>query len=254
MNRKLLRKAERAIEQHDLGELTACLAEQPIIVSAPLAEDEYQLLHYAAWQNFSEAIPLLVRQGADVNAGDGLGQTPLHYAAHHGKVEAAVALVDLGADINRCTQSGRSPLSYSVGYPVGDMLIARGATIDWNSAVWMGRADIIRQSLAEQQSEFSPRDLLSEAILAQQLEMVGLALDAGADPNELYTSGEAPIHLSVKASYYAPAIASLLIARGADPNLRTQPPAMLARATALDIAIFFSNAACEALLRQHGVQ
>jgi len=248
VSEKIQQKAERAIERHDLAALRSLLEKHPTIVSSFVLDDGEGLLHYAAWQGFAKAIPLLIQYGANVNAQDEKGWTPLHYAAYHGKVDAAIALVDHGADVNLQTLSGHSPLAFSHGYPVGEMLVNRGASIDWVVAARMGRADIIRQQLREEQ-EIPLRQLLSTAIQAQQLSVVQLALEAGVNPNEINASGLAPLHESVMASYFDPRITSLLLEHGANSKLQAQPPSQYARATAVDIAIFFSNAACAAVLR-----
>jgi ankyrin repeat protein len=55
-------------------------------------------LNWAAWYNRPEAIRFLLAHGADVNAANLTGFTPLHHAAENGSVEAARALLEAGAD------------------------------------------------------------------------------------------------------------------------------------------------------------
>lgn len=55
-------------------------------------------LHLAAIRGFAELIPVLVRHGAQVNAVNYYGHTPLYYAARHGHRAAVAALIDAGAD------------------------------------------------------------------------------------------------------------------------------------------------------------
>ena len=60
------------------------------------------LLHVASKNNSTEAIDLMVKNGAwDCNPRDELGFTPLHIAAIHGNMQAVEKLVDLGADASQ---------------------------------------------------------------------------------------------------------------------------------------------------------
>ena len=56
------------------------------------------------------AIKALLKAGADVNARDGLGDTPLHEAAQMGEVAATQALLEASADVNARSDSGQTPL------------------------------------------------------------------------------------------------------------------------------------------------
>ena len=48
--------------------------------------------------------------GADINAKDNNGETPLHSAADAGHADIIRALVELGADINAQDEDGETPL------------------------------------------------------------------------------------------------------------------------------------------------
>ena len=67
------------------------------------------LLHIASEQiNEPEIIDLLVKSGANVNAHDAEGFTPLHMAAIHGNLKIVKKLVDLEADVNIVTTDGKN--------------------------------------------------------------------------------------------------------------------------------------------------
>ena len=66
--------------------------------------------HYIAGEqvNEPEIIDLLVQSGANVNAQDAEGFTPLHMAAIHGNLKIVKKLVDLEADVNIATTDGKN--------------------------------------------------------------------------------------------------------------------------------------------------
>ena len=67
------------------------------------------VLHIASKENNEpEIIDLLVKSGANVNAQDAEGFTPLHMAAIHGNLKIVKKLVDLDADVNIVTTDGKN--------------------------------------------------------------------------------------------------------------------------------------------------
>ena len=67
------------------------------------------LLHTASKKNNEpEIIDLLVKSGANVNAQDAEGFTPLHMAAIHGNLKIVKTLFDLDADVNIVTTDGKN--------------------------------------------------------------------------------------------------------------------------------------------------
>jgi ankyrin repeat protein len=57
-----------------------------------------------------ETCLMLVQCGADVNAADAEGLTPLIAAAGHGHLETCLMLVQCGADVNAADAQGQTPL------------------------------------------------------------------------------------------------------------------------------------------------
>ena len=72
---------------------------------------------------------LLIARGADVNAKDDIGMTPL-YTATFMSHQITIELIDRGADVNAKDQNGLTPLYYAVRglrTEIESLLISRGA-------------------------------------------------------------------------------------------------------------------------------
>ena len=82
----------------------------------------------------SNVCALLSQHGADVNAHDNLGMTPLHIAVNTFHPTECVTLVsELGADVNAVDHNEHSPLFIAVSQNATDMvafLLQSGATPD----------------------------------------------------------------------------------------------------------------------------
>jgi len=79
-------------------------------LDANLRSVNFNELHAAAWNNDSTKITELARSGMSVNSASDSGITPLHSAVMKGSVEAARTLISLGANLEARDQYGRTPL------------------------------------------------------------------------------------------------------------------------------------------------
>jgi ankyrin repeat protein len=84
-------------------------------------------IHDAAKEGNIEAVKQHLASGADVNAKDKNGFTPLHLAAMQGQKEVAELLIANGADVNAKGDGGRTPLDWSHKHPeTADLLRKHG--------------------------------------------------------------------------------------------------------------------------------
>lgn len=96
-------------------------------------KDKGAPLHNAAYLGSLGIVDLLLKKGAtSLNEGNFRGQTPLHFACERGHPEVVIRLLDAGADIEAQDMLGRTPLmttGMSKNMEIAKGLIKRGADI-----------------------------------------------------------------------------------------------------------------------------
>ena len=126
-------------------------------------------LHRAAAAGDLERARELIREGADLDAFDDIGYTPLHHAAKNQHVALIELLLDAGADINAREEETNSDTAVSVAAAdsspeVVKLLLERGA--DPAIPGWMGvdsnyragqRRDGLRERILDVLNEHAER-------------------------------------------------------------------------------------------------
>ena len=105
-------------------------------------------LHWSAREGHLEITQALIEAGADVNTKDNDGDTPLHSSAMNGHLEVARDLIKAGADVNAKTGAGHTPLymcAQEGHLEVARVLIKAGSNFDGLSSDQV--ADFLRKML-----------------------------------------------------------------------------------------------------------
>lgn len=163
-------------------------------------------------------VKTLIARGADVNATDNDGFTPLHLAAMNGYADKARYLLEHGASLQALTKQKTTPLH----------LAAERRRFD------AGLLDLL--SGPPNARNVNPRDAegrtpLYRAVDADNAESVKWLIDHGADPNLATSRGEMPLDRALLLEYMK--VAETLCDNGGSPNAITED-GLTVLATAID--------------------
>ncbi|KAI4958820.1 hypothetical protein J4E86_004427 [Alternaria arbusti] len=144
-------------------------------------------LHFAARQGHISIVKTLLNHGATVDSRDAKNATPLHHAIINGKTEIVKVLLEAKADIS--------------------------------STVWSTSYQPLRTTDAANFLERkSQKSLLSTAIVSNSVDIVKLFIDAGADVNEHADDNCPPLFYTL-ATRRGVEMMGMLLGAGADPNI-----------------------------------
>lgn len=198
----------------------------------------WSCLHYAAARGATGVLSRMLDYGADVDARNAAGRTPLAEAAKRGRLQAVALLLRRGADVNSYdTQSGFTPLHLAAQYnhpAVIRALLDVGANVNarnqWNQTplwqaawqAWHGNTEAAHVLVAHgaqidvaDAKGYTP---LQMAARAGNAPMVKYLLDEGADVNHVNNKGRTPLYQAVIGDHIQ--AAKLLLKHGADPNAK----------------------------------
>ncbi len=207
----------RAAEKGDLAEVRGLLDQGTDINGTEGAGAAP--LHVAAGKCRDAVVELLIARGADVNVRGDDDATPLHWAARAGCLPAMRRLLDAGADPSikvRAPFSGilmdgdGTATSFGGGWPP-----VLGTTLHWAAAAGQTEAASLLVERGARVGELDAGELapLHYAAQSGSQATVEMLLSKGA-PWHFPEGDDQPIHFAKTG-----AIAALLVARGADPNM-----------------------------------
>jgi ankyrin repeat protein len=205
--------------------------------------DLNQELSNAIIANDSERVKFLVEKGADVNAPDLQGWTPLQNAARQRKDEMIKTLIELGADPNRPAADGMTPLIAAAmrdHVPSIKMLVEKGADVEQP-----GPQGYRPLALAIAESKYEA----AKALMENGADVSGASGTDGLTPLMLVAAQTGPAEGSrfVPGSTRPSDIARGLIDRGAEVNAQSK-----GGVTALMIAATHNSAPMIGLLMDAG--
>ena len=198
-------------------------------------ENSYSILQNAALNNNKEGVELLIANGADINAKNSNGDTPLSNAINSSNKEIVELLIIKGADTSVKDNNGDSLLHKAiinqVSLEIIELLIATGADMNTKNqygctpmhyAARGGQKEAV-ESLIAYGADVKTRDNnqltpLHEAAIGGKKETVALLITKGADINAQDNTGYTPLHYAIV--QFHKEIVELLLDKGVNINAK----------------------------------
>ncbi len=179
-----------------------------------------------------EAVRRCIRWGADIEAKNSSGRTPLHVT--RGK-DITALLIDRGADVNAKDKNGWTPLHCA----------AREGHRDKAALLIVNGADVSARS----NQMWTPLHWAAKHGHTRHRRVAVLLIARGADVEAKNNRGMTPLHMAASPLYHSGQMTALLIAKGADVNAKDNDGR-----TPLTRAIKNGHNDVADLLRRHGAR
>ncbi|HYL37658.1 MAG TPA: ankyrin repeat domain-containing protein [Bryobacteraceae bacterium] len=212
----------------------ACLLLAGLSVPRTQAEGAGNPFYNAIRNNDLAALRRLLHQPGAAKNTDRRGTTPLMYAAALGSLDAMKLLVEAGADVNAVNDFGATPLMWCAG-DVAKVryLLDRGASVTARSkegrtplaiaATYDGSAEILKLMIEKgadvRAKDASGTSVLESAVTVNNLEAARLLLAKGADPNTVDDLGYTGLAQAAGSSDHSAELVKLLLDHGAKVNV-----------------------------------
>jgi len=243
-----------AIENQDVSELRLQMKDltpeqlrQIFIQPVPGEENQYTLLHYAAWQDNPDLLAPLLEYVTDLEIRDSFGWTPLMSAINRGSRENVKLLLGHGAKIDCDFAKGLTLVADAMSFndkELVSLLIENGAQVSNSKS----------ESIVDGENSID-YPLLHYAVDDGQEDMVRILAEKGKAPlNIPDQSGWYPLHLASGHGYVE--IVKLLVNKGADINVKDKdgntPLAWARKMEAREVEAFLSMTGAVADDSWHG--
>jgi ankyrin repeat protein len=211
------------------------------------AKDEggFTPLHEASFHDRADVAELLIARGANVNARDNDEMTPLHSAAIGNARVTAELLISKGADVNGSSSTSFTPLHEAVigkARDFSELLITHGANVNAVATDALEVKVIMEgKEYATAARGYTPLHL---AAFMNAQDTAEVLIAHGADVNFPAENGYTPLHTAAFAN--AEETAEFLIIKGADVNAKAKDGA-----TPLDVAAHFGRAEVSEVFKKH---
>ena len=131
----------------DRSEIVRALLAREKTLAAAYSDDGFTALHFASYFGSTGTITALLEGGAHIEAAtrNFLTNTPLHAAAAGGRIEASRLLLRSGADPNARQHGGFTPLmtaAFQNNRPLAELLVARNANVELRNDEGKTAADV----------------------------------------------------------------------------------------------------------------
>lgn len=258
----------RASGESEITMRITTLALLLLAVRPGLAQDTS--LYTSIRNNDLTAIAESVRRSGGAGT-DAAGNTPLMVAAAVGSADSMRLLLDSGADPNAANRAGATPLMWCAGdLTKVKLLLNRGARVDAVSkagrtplqvAAYNDGAVETARLLIARGANVNARDKQGGTVLAAAAEnnntaFARLLIQHGADVNAADPAGFTPLHFAAGSGRYGGELVRLLLAHGARVNATSSEfggkvlngPILLGRFTPLHFAVTASYESSKALV------
>ena len=159
--------------------------------------DDWTALHWACQEDHSDVVQLLIDAGADIDAKDEEGRSPLLLDRKDGSHETLRMLVKAGADVRVADNKGLTCLT---------LASRRGRTETVRTLLCMPEVDV-------NQSNNMGSTSLHCAVLEKHADVVHVLIDAGADIETKDEKGRSPLHCACRSGKLA--VVKMLVKAGA---------------------------------------
>jgi ankyrin repeat protein len=201
------------------------MKQKRLIKPYELTEREMELFQ-AVEQDQPLRIKDLVKSGADINAWNDYGETPLIVAAYGNKIKSAKILIANGANLNDMDEIGNTALIIASMYghtEIAKLLVAAGADVnlasmDQSSPLYLAKDLEIVKLLLEHGADVNTKNSLGVSKLQADSmdgysEIIRYLLEKGAEVNTVDRDGVSPLDWAIK--YKRDDVITMLKAAGA---------------------------------------